>query len=108
AKDTASLNKEYEQLKGEIDHIAGKTNFNGNAFLDKADPTNPGKDITIQLSDAANDTLVIEAIDTKALTSATLLTLADVAGATTEMGKIDTAIQAVADARATFGSQLNR
>ncbi|MEC2742854.1 flagellin, partial [Bacillus cereus] len=108
AKDTASLNKEYEQLKGEIDHIAGKTNFNGNAFLDKADPTNPGKDITIQLSDAANDTLVIEAIDTKALTSGTLSTLADVAGATTEMGKIDTAIQAVADARATFGSQLNR
>ncbi|EJR73307.1 hypothetical protein IK5_02231 [Bacillus cereus VD154] len=70
----------------------------------------------IQLSDAANDTLDITAINAKAdtLLGAAVGTLtgadtaAAVTAATTEMGKIDTAIQAVADARATFGSQLNR
>ncbi|PDZ06141.1 flagellin [Bacillus cereus] len=104
-KDTASLNKEYEQLKGEIGHIAGKTNFNGNAFLDTA---GGGKDIKIQLSDAANDTLDITAINTKDITSDKLGTLTDVTTAKDEIIALDTAIQAVTDARATFGSQLNR
>ncbi|QWU44522.1 flagellin [Bacillus sp. NP247] len=116
--DSASLNKEYKQLAEEIDHIAGKTNFNGNAFLNSADAdaTKKGTDITIQLSDAASDTLEIKAIDAKA---ATLLgaavgtltgadTAAAVTAATTEMKAIDKAIQSVADMRATFGSQLNR
>ncbi|MGG1342241.1 flagellin, partial [Bacillus toyonensis] len=116
--DSASLDKEYKQLAEEIDHIAGKTNFNGNAFLNSADAdaTKKGTDITIQLSDAASDTLEIEAIDAKA---ATLLgaavgtltgadTAAAVTAATTEMKAIDKAIQSVADMRATFGSQLNR
>ncbi|WP_433775674.1 flagellin, partial [Bacillus wiedmannii] len=103
-KDISSLNGEYGQLKDEIIHIAEKTNFNGNTFLDK---TGGGKDLTIQLSDAANDNLVISAINVKDLTSAKLgtLTAATAAG---EMGKLDTAIQSIADARATFGSQLNR
>ncbi|MHB0803340.1 flagellin [Bacillus thuringiensis] len=112
-KDSASLNKEYQQLAEEIDHIAEKTNFNGNSFLNQA---GGGTDIKIQLSDAANDTLDITAINAKAdtLLGAAVGTLtgadtaAAVTAATTEMGKIDTAIQAVADARATFGSQLNR
>lgn len=112
-KDSASLNKEYQQLAEEIDHIAEKTNFNGNSFLNQA---GGGTDIKIQLSDAANDTLDITAINAKAdtLLGAAVGTLtgadtaATVTAATTEMGKIDTAIQAVADARATFGSQLNR
>ncbi|MEB9796284.1 flagellin, partial [Bacillus cereus] len=45
-KDIASMDKEYQALAQEIDHIADKTNFNGNAFLGGAG----GKDITIQLS----------------------------------------------------------
>ncbi|MEJ9253895.1 flagellin, partial [Bacillus wiedmannii] len=104
-KDTASLNKEYGQLKDEIIHIAGKTNFNGNSFLDKK---GGGTDLKIQLSDAASDTLDIAAIDVKDFTSAKLGTLSDVATATAEITALDTAIQNVADARATFGSQLNR
>ncbi|MGH0427665.1 flagellin, partial [Bacillus hominis] len=112
-KDTASLNKEYGQLKEEIVHIAEKTNFNGNSFLNSSgDGTTTkgpkGTNITIQLSDAASDVLTIAAIDVKALTSTTLGTLTDGTTAATEMGKLDTAIQNVADARATFGSQLNR
>ncbi|OTX00118.1 flagellin, partial [Bacillus thuringiensis] len=61
-KDIASMDKEYQALAQEIDHIAGKTNFNGNAFLNKG---TDGKDITIQLSDASSDTMTIAAIDTK-------------------------------------------
>ncbi|PGH84317.1 flagellin, partial [Bacillus thuringiensis] len=111
-KDTASLNEEYGQLKDEIIHIAEKTNFNGNSFLnssgDGATKGPKGTDITIQLSDAASDTLAITAIDVKSLTSDTLKTLTTVATATAEITALDTAIQNVADARATFGSQLNR
>ncbi|WP_144610781.1 flagellin [Bacillus cereus] len=121
--DSASLNKEYQQLATEIDHIAQKTNFNGNSFLnsngDDKDPLKgpKGTDIKIQLSDAANDNLEIKAIDatTTALLGKAIGSLTDatdpaaaIAAATAEMQKIDTAIQNVADARATFGSQLNR
>ncbi|PEZ47170.1 flagellin, partial [Bacillus cereus] len=68
-KDIASMDKEYQALAQEIDHIADKTNFNGNAFLNKG---TDGKDITIQLSDASSDTMTIAAIETKKLTTATL------------------------------------
>ncbi|MGZ9639424.1 flagellin, partial [Bacillus cereus] len=107
AEDTASLDKEYVALKDEIDHIAGKTNFNGNSFLDTT-ATPPGKDIEIQLSDASGDTMTLKAIDTKSLTTGTLTNLKDRATAETEITKLDTAIQKIADERATFGSQLNR
>ncbi|MGH0430180.1 flagellin, partial [Bacillus hominis] len=116
--DSASLDKEYQQLAKEIDHIAQKTNFNGNAFLNSADadPTKKGTNIKIQLSDAANDTLDITAINAtaEALLGAVgkLTDDADPAeaikNATTEMEALDGAIQNVADMRATFGSQLNR
>ncbi|MCQ6298771.1 flagellin N-terminal helical domain-containing protein [Bacillus cereus] len=110
-KDIASMDKEYQALAQEIDHIADKTNFNGNAFLGGG-----GKDITIQLSDASNDTMKITAIDTKAITTATLATptatgadkALNAASAPAQITALDTAIQEIADARATFGSQLNR
>ncbi|UEK82955.1 flagellin [Bacillus thuringiensis] len=108
-KDIASMDKEYQALAQEIDHIADKTNFNGNAFL-----SGGGKDITIQLSDASNDTMKITAIDTKGKTTGTLAVSTDgskkldATTAATEITALDTAIQEIADARATFGSQLNR
>ncbi|MCQ6301113.1 flagellin, partial [Bacillus thuringiensis] len=73
-----------------------------------------GKDITIQLSDASNDTMKITAIDTKGKTTGTLAVSTDgskkldATTAATEITALDTAIQEIADARATFGSQLNR
>ncbi|HDR7738195.1 TPA: flagellin, partial [Bacillus thuringiensis] len=104
-----SMDKEYQALAQEIDHIADKTNFNGNAFLNKG---TDGKDITIQLSDASSDTMTIAAIETKKLTTATLAVGTGKALAATtaadEITKLDDAIQNIADARATFGSQLNR
>ncbi|MGM2671541.1 flagellin, partial [Bacillus cereus group sp. Bce026] len=111
-KDIASMDKEYQALAQEINHIADKTNFNGNAFLNKGTNPGEGKDITIQLSDASSDTMTIAAIETKKLTTDTLATdgtkKLDATTAAGEITKLDDAIQNIADARATFGSQLNR
>nr|ABV23554.1 flagellin B [Bacillus thuringiensis serovar kurstaki] len=113
-KDIASMDKEYQALAQEINHIADKTNFNGNAFLNKGTNPDEGKDITIQLSDASSDTMIIAAIETKKLTTANLAVSTDgtkkldATTAATEITALDTAIQNIADARATFGSQLNR
>ncbi|AMR02098.1 flagellin [Bacillus thuringiensis] len=113
-KDIASMDKEYQALAQEINHIADKTNFNGNAFLNKGTNPGEGKDITIQLSDASSDTMTIAAIETKKLTTDTLAIATDgtkkldATTAAGEITKLDNAIQNIADARATFGSQLNR
>ncbi|WP_265939868.1 flagellin N-terminal helical domain-containing protein, partial [Bacillus thuringiensis] len=116
-KDIKSMNKEYQALAQEINHIADKTNFNGNAFLNKGTNPGEGKDITIQLSDASSDTMTIAAIETKKLTTDTLAVGPDpddavknltATTAAAEITALDTAIQNIADARATFGSQLNR
>ncbi|WP_283746382.1 flagellin, partial [Bacillus cereus] len=90
----------------EIDHIANKTSFNGIKFLS----TDKGgaADIKVQLSDASGDTMTIDSLDAKKITTANLTTLADRGTAETEIKALDTAIQELADARATFGSQLNR
>ncbi|QWG32941.1 flagellin [Bacillus mycoides] len=109
-KDQDSLQLEFQGLKEEIDHIAGKTNFNGKNLLAKADAT---KDINIQLSDVSGDNLIIKTVD--ATTGATGFNLKETIGDSTKAGKaaesikeLDAAIQKVADMRATFGSQLNR
>ncbi|QWG32942.1 flagellin [Bacillus mycoides] len=103
-KDQASLDLEFQELHKEIDHIAEKTNFNGKSLL-----AAPGANIDIQLSDVSGDKLTIKSISAKA---DTLLTAGNnvltPAAANTAITKLDTAIQTVADARATFGSQLNR
>ncbi|HFK1465898.1 TPA: flagellin, partial [Bacillus cereus] len=62
----------------------------------------------VQLSDASGDTMTIDSLDAKKITTAKLTTLADRGTAETEIKALDTAIQELADARATFGSQLNR
>ncbi|WP_144610783.1 flagellin [Bacillus cereus] len=109
-KDQDSLQLEFKELKEEIDHIAGKTNFNGKHLLAEADAT---KNINIQLSDVSGDNLTITAVDattgvkgfnlTKTIGDAT-----KTADAAESIKELDAAIQKVADMRATFGSQLNR
>ncbi|MDP1456679.1 flagellin [Bacillus wiedmannii] len=108
--DQDSLQLEFKELKEEIDHIAGKTNFNGKNLLAGADAT---KDISIQLSDVSGDNLTIKTVD--ATTGVKGFNLKETIGDSTKTGKaaesikeLDAAIQKVADMRATFGSQLNR
>ncbi|MGG2066234.1 flagellin [Bacillus sp. S14(2024)] len=108
AQDITSMDKEYQALGAEIDHIASKTNFNGNTFLNGA----AGQDITVQLSDVSGDTMTINAFDTSAKTTGTLQVggakKLDATTAAAEITNLDKAIQEIADARATYGSQLNR
>ena len=100
--DRASLDVEYKQLIDEIDHIAGKTTFNGIDLL-AADST-----VDIQLSDVKGDTIAIKTIDattTKLGTAAGITTATDAA---TALDQIDTALKTVSDARAEYGANLNR
>ncbi|CJI83770.1 Flagellin [Streptococcus pneumoniae] len=120
--DKDSLNLEFKALQEEIDHIAGKTNFNGKSLLAEA---GTDKNISIQLSDVSGDNLTLTAVDATATTGLGLTKTIgapaapvtppappappaadnDAAGAIVQLDK---AIQTVADMRATFGSQLNR
>ncbi|WP_430476772.1 flagellin [Bacillus cereus] len=108
--DIASMNKEYQALGAEIDHIADKTNFNGIKFL--STDKNGTADIKVQLSDTSGDTMTIESLDAKKITTGTLEVgtgkALDASKASGEITALDTAIQKIADQRATFGSQLNR
>ncbi|QWG32940.1 flagellin [Bacillus mycoides] len=107
-KDQDSLQLEFAELGEEINHIAGKTNFNGKNLL-AATKT----DIDIQLSDVSGDKLTIKSVD--ATTGKDGLNLTKTIEDTKNGGdaaesikELDKAIQSVADMRATFGSQLNR
>lgn len=106
-KDKDSLNLEFKELKEEIDHIAGKTNFNGKNLL-----AEENKDIAVQLSDASGDKLTIKSVNVTTGTDGFNFTKDIGAGtdgdANAAITELDSAIQSVADKRATFGSQLNR
>ncbi|HDR6313201.1 TPA: flagellin, partial [Bacillus cereus] len=102
--DQESLNLEFAALQEEIDHIADTTNFNGKTLLTGA----TGQDIKIQLSDVSDDTLTISGVNAKAAGLKLTKDISDATKATAAITELDTAIQKVADMRATFGSQLNR
>ncbi|PEL82656.1 flagellin, partial [Bacillus wiedmannii] len=96
----------YQALAEEINHIADKTNFNGNTFLNTA--AGGTADIKVQLSDTSGDTLTIKSLDAKSITTGTLKVgtgnALDASTASGEITALDTAIQKIADERATFGS----
>lgn len=100
--DRASLDKEYGELKSEIDHIADKTTFNGINLL------NAAGSVSIQLSDAASDTMTLATIDAKAATLTVATDVTTAANATLAMGEIDAALKTVSDSRAEYGAKLNR
>ncbi len=102
--DQKSLNLEFTALKTEIDHIADTTNFNGKTLLTGA----AGQDIKIQLSDVSGDNLTISGVNAKAAGLGIVKDISDATKANGAITELDTAIQTVADMRATFGSQLNR
>jgi flagellin len=101
------INNEATQLTNEIDRIANSTEYNGTKLLAATGTT---LDFQVGIRNvAANDRISISSIDA---TSATLLTaaidLSTKAGAQTAIGNIDTALQSVSSARATFGAAGNR
>jgi flagellin len=101
------INNEATQLTNEIDRIANSTEYNGTKLLAAGGTT---LDFQVGIRNvAANDRISVSSIDA---TSATLLTaaidLSTKATAQTAIGNIDTALQSVSSARATFGAVGNR
>jgi flagellin len=95
---------EFQQLKAELDDIAGKTTFNGTNLLDGSFSG------TFQVGAKASETLTV------ALATATDSTglavsgndLTSTANATASITAVDTAIATVSSTRATLGASQNR
>ena len=101
------INNEATQLTGEIDRIANSTEYNGTKLLAATGTT---LDFQVGIRNvAANDRISVNSIDA---TSATLLggaiDLSTKTGAQSAIASLDTALQAVSSARATFGAVGNR
>lgn len=114
----ASLQKEFEELKGQIDYIANNTQFNDQALLDTKN-----KEIKIQTLDtgADNNTQIGIKLDSVKVSdlNLTAIKIGDTKNASsTEAGSpdeaqtaidaIDKAITTIAGQRATLGATLNR
>jgi len=99
--DQNSIQSEVNQLKAEIERIGTDTEFNGTKLLDSGSTT-----ISFQVgsSDAQQITVATISIGTEVGTNAFALT----ASGASDIEEIDTAINNVSAARATFGAVQNR
>ncbi|MFT6145450.1 MAG: flagellin [Myxococcota bacterium] len=104
----AYIQDEYVQLAGEVDRIAGVTEFNG---VQLADGTNATLDVQVGINNTANDRIAITLGD---VSGATLgvdtgsLDLSTAAGARTALTAMDTAIDTLNGYRSDYGSVQNR
>jgi flagellin len=102
--DRATIDSETTALIGELDRIAGSTEFNGVSLLDGTSST-----ASIQVGINANETIDVALQDT---TTATLgvdvVTTDTAANANTGLGLIDTAIDTLNTARGALGASQNR
>ena len=101
--DRASIQTEVTALIGQIDDIAGRTDFNGQNLFDAAGTfsiqtgTDSGQTVDFDFVSLNTTGLGIAAID-----------MSTAAGASTAMGLLDTAIGTVATQRADTGAVQNR
>lgn len=102
--DRTALNKEFGQLKSEIDRVASDTTFGGVALLDGTYTAD------IQVGADANQTIKVAinaSMGTGGLGVATdVITTAS--AAQVAIGNLDTAIASVTDTRADLGAKQNR
>jgi len=101
------LDQEFLALRSEIDRISAVTEFNGVKLLSGSG--NDSLSIQIGFRSSANDTLSLSLNDLDRISLG--LTTANVSttdAALTALGQIDSAISAVASARANIGSLQNR
>jgi flagellin len=90
-QDRDNLDLEMKSLGAEIDNIFKNTKFNGSTVLTSA--------VTIIISDNGTTTLVIEKTSTSGITGL---------GSSSKVTNIETAIENVNRARATYGAKQNR
>ena len=101
------IQKETTALTTELGRIAAATEFNGQKLLNTA-----GTTLTFQVgirNVAANDRIAVTTVDVTTTTlGITGLSLSSAASARTALDTIDSALQLVSAARASFGAQGNR
>jgi len=100
------MQNEFDEMRQEIDRVAGATKFNNIAMLNSATGT-----VSIHFGELATDKVDIATSD---LTSAsgglniTELTIANTTSAKSALTRLDTAISTKDSARAKFGYKMNR
>jgi flagellin len=99
--DRLAIQSEVNQLKAEIERIGTDTEFNGIKLLNNA--SNP---ITFQVGAGDSQQITVATISIGTSVASSVYTLS--ASSTTDIGGIDTAINNISAARATFGAVQNR
>ena len=101
------LDQEFVALRSEIDRISAVTEFNGVKLLSGTD--NDSLSLQIGFRSSANDTLTLSLNDlTTADLTLSTVNVSTSANALSALSNIDSAISAVASARANVGSLQNR
>ena len=105
AGDIANLAAEYGSLKDEIVRVTGSATFNGTTLLDATAAASP---IKFQVGANTTDTIDVQLSDlaTAAVTGIDAFT--DSATANAQLASLDTALNSVTTARATYGAAQNR
>jgi flagellin len=100
------VDQEFTALRSEIDRISNVTQFNGQALLSGSTLS---FSIQVGYQSSSNDTLslTLSALDTGSLGIGSV-NVSTAANAQSALGNIDSAISAVASARATYGATQNR
>ncbi len=101
-EDRTGMQAEVNQLTAEITRVVDSAKFNGVGLLDAATAT------TFQVGQDSGETISVSSQNMTALTSYTAIDISTQANAQTALGTLDTDIDTVSGARATFGAVQNR
>ena len=102
ANDRTNLQAEVAELGAQIDDVVANTKFNGVTVFGSSDVT---IDIQTGAGSADKTTLTVKGFDLSAATGSDISTAA---GASTALGDVDTALDAVATTRASLGAGQSR
>jgi flagellin len=101
SSDQTAIQSEVNQLKAEIERIGSETDFNGTKLLNSASTT-----ISFQVGASDGQQITVSTISVGAQVGADVFTIS--ASGASDIEQIDTAINNVSAARATFGAVQNR
>jgi flagellin len=99
--DRSAIQSEVDQLKAEIERIGGETEFNGIKLLNSATGN-----ISFQVGAGDSQQITVATVSVGNSVASSVYTMS--ATSTTDIAGIDTAINNVSAARATFGAVQNR
>lgn len=104
-EDRTTLDGEFQQLVDEIDRIAETTRFNG---VDLLNGTNASIPIQVGIDGTASDVINLTPADVSSSVLAVAGDISTIGTSRAMLGLIDTAVDAVNEARGALGAQQNR